>query len=115
MQIKIFINYIHAFSYALKNKFASLNNNVASAHCVNNSDKSTQGVTTPCYSDFAFSYALKNQFEIISRNENYAFNHNKNFYRNGNNQSLRGFSPRQSRTASSNLFSVDCHAHARND
>ena len=38
----------------------------------------------------AFSYALKNQFEIISRNENYAFNHNKNFYRNGNNQSLRG-------------------------
>ena len=88
MQIKIFINYIHAFSYALKNKFASLNNNVASAHCVNNSDKSTQGVTTPCYSDFAFSYALKNQFEIISRNENYAFNHN-NFYHNGNNRIWR--------------------------
>ena len=39
---------------------------------------------------YAFSYALKNQFEIISRNENYAFNHNKNFCRNGNNQSLRG-------------------------
>ena len=51
----------------------------------------------------AFSGALKNQFEIISRNENYAFNHNKNFCRNGNNQSLRGFSR-------SNLFSVDCHA-----
>ena len=58
----------------------------------------------------AFSYALKNQFEIISRNENYAFNHNKNFCRNGNNQSLslRGFSR-------SNLFSVDFHAYARND
>ena len=74
----------YAFSYALKNKFAILNNNAASAHCVNISEKSTQGVATPCYSDFA------SNFEIISRNENYAFNHNKNFYRNGNNQSLRG-------------------------
>ena len=36
----------------------------------------------------AFSYALKNQFEIISRNENYAFNHN-NFYHNGNNRIWR--------------------------
>ena len=112
----------YAFSYALKNKFASLNNNAAhavcrwQAHCVNISEKSMQGGslrltspqsvrplgTTPCYSDFA------SNFEIISRNENYAFNHNKNFYRNGNNQSLRGFSR-------SNLFSVDFHAYARND
>ena len=29
---------------------------------------------------------IKNQFEIISRNENYAFNHNKNFCCNGNNR-----------------------------
>ena len=72
-----------AFSGALKNQFASLNNNVADAHCVNNSEKSTQGVKTPCYSDFA------SNFEIISRNENYAFNHNKNFCRNGNNIFLR--------------------------
>ena len=36
-----------------------------------------------CYSDFA------SNFEIISRNENYAFNHNKNFCRNGNNIFLR--------------------------
>ena len=43
---------------------------------------------THCYSEFAFSYALKNQFEIISRNENYAFNHN-NFYHNGNNRIWR--------------------------
>ena len=100
--LKTFVNYIHAFSYALKNQFASLNNNAADAHCVNISEKSTQGVKTPCYSDFA------SNFEIISRNENYAFNHNKNFCRNGNNQSLRGFSR-------SNLFSVDCHAYARND
>ena len=105
-----------AFSYALKNQFASLNNNAADAHCVNISEKSAQEGslrltspqsvrplgTTPCYSDFA------SNFEIISRNENYAFNHNKNFCRNGNNQSLRGFSR-------SNLFSVDCHAYARND
>ena len=57
----------------------------------------------------AFSYALKNQFEIISRNENYAFNHN-NFYHNGNNQSLslRGFSR-------SNPICRDCFATARND
>ena len=73
----------YAFSYALKNKFAILNNNAASAHCVNISEKSTQGVATPCYSDFA------SNFEIISRNENYAFNHNKNFCRNGNNIFLR--------------------------
>ena len=58
------------------------------AHCVNNSEISMQGVTIPCYSEFAFSYALKNQFEIISRNENYAFNHN-NFYHNGNNRIWR--------------------------
>ena len=37
---------------------------------------------------YAFSGALKNQFEIISRNENYAFNHN-NFYHNGNNRIWR--------------------------
>ena len=72
----------YAFSYALKNKFAILNNNAASAHCVNISEKSTQGVATPCYSDFA------SNFEIISRNENYAFNHN-NFYHNGNNRIWR--------------------------
>ena len=92
----------YAFSYALKNKFASLNNNAAhavcrwQAHCVNISEKSMQGGslrltspqsvrplgTTPCYSDFA------SNFEIISRNENYAFNHN-NFYHNGNNRIWR--------------------------
>ena len=38
------------------------------AHCVNNSEKSTQGVTTPCYSDFAFSGALKNQFASLNNN-----------------------------------------------
>ena len=37
---------------------------------------------THCYSDFA------SNFEIISRNENYAFNHN-NFYHNGNNRIWR--------------------------
>ena len=40
---------------------------------------------------YAFSYALKNQFEIISRNENYAFNHNKDFCRNGNNRICSSF------------------------
>ena len=78
----------------MKNQFARLNSNEAHAvclddcppeawhaHCVNNSEKSAQGVTTPCYSDFA------SNFEIISCNKNYDFNHN-NFYRNGNNQSL---------------------------
>ena len=34
----------YAFSYALKNKFAILNNNAASAHCVNISEISMQGV-----------------------------------------------------------------------
>ena len=52
------------YTYALKNNFASLNNNVAVAHCVNNSEKSAQGVTTPCYSGYAFSYDLKNNFII---------------------------------------------------
>ena len=75
------IKNIYAFSYGLKNKF--FQKWIASGK--------------------AFAMTIKNQFEIISRNENYAFNHNKNFCRNGNNQSLRGFSR-------SNLFSVDCHA-----
>ena len=70
--------------------------------------------------NYAFSYALKNKFEIISRNENYAFDYNKYFCRNGNNRifsSLRGRSPRQSRTMSSNQIYLDCHADksARND
>ena len=109
LQILGHLNFLSVFFVLAKNQFASLNNNAAhavcrwQAHCVNNSEIGMQGVKTPCYSDFAFSGALKNQFEIISRNENYAFNHNKNFCRNGNNQSLRGFSR-------SNLFSVDCHA-----
>ena len=54
------------YTYALKNNFASLNNNVAVAHCVNNSEKSAQGVTTPCYSGYAFSYDLKNNFIILN-------------------------------------------------
>ena len=81
--LKIFTNYIHAFSYALKNQFASLNNNEADAHCAPTTEgcnkNSAQGVATPCYSDFA------SNFEIISCNENYDFNHNKYFCRNGNN------------------------------
>ena len=36
--------------------------------------------------NYAFSCALKNKFEIISRNENYAFDYNKYFCRNGNNR-----------------------------
>ena len=63
------------YTYALKNNFASLNNNVAVAHCVNNSEKSAQGVTTPCYKNwiatpsarndnFNYTYALKNNFII---------------------------------------------------
>ena len=62
------IKNIYAFSYGLKNKF--FQKWIASGK--------------------AFAMTIKNQFEIISRNENYAFNHNKNFCRNGNNQSLRG-------------------------
>ncbi len=56
----------------------------------------------------AFSYALKNKFEIISRNENYAFDYNKYFCRNGNNRivsSLRGFAKNRS-----NPIFLDCHA-----
>ena len=36
------------------------------AYCVNNSEKSAQGVTTPCYSGYAFSYDLKNNFIILN-------------------------------------------------
>ena len=61
--------------------------------------------------NYAFPCALKNQFEIISRNENYAFDYNKYFCRNGNNQSLslRGFAKNRS-----NLFSGLLH-FVRND
>ena len=68
--------------------------------------------------NYAFSCALKNKFEIISRNENYAFDYNKYFCRNGNNKSLsfaegvlweRGFAKNRS-----NLFSGLLH-FVRND
>ena len=80
------------------------------AHCVNNSEKSAQGVTTPCYSDFA------SNFEIISCNKNYDFNHN-NFYRNGNNQSTTEVIHNKFKywiasllSVARNDDSVDCHA-----
>ena len=90
-----------------KNQFAILNNNVALAHCVNNSEKNTQGVKTPCYKNwiatpsarndnennfaifnYALSGVLKNQFEIISQSDygfcykNYSFNLNQVFRNN---------------------------------
>ena len=55
---------------------------MALAHCVNNSEKSTQGVKTPCYSDYA------SNFEIISQSyygfcyKNYSFNLNQVFRNN---------------------------------
>ena len=73
--------FLNVFIRFAKNQFASLNNNVALAHCVNNSEKSTQGVKTPCYKNWiatpsarndnfnyihAFSYALKNNFAILN-------------------------------------------------
>ena len=76
----------------IENLFAILNNNVALAHCV------IQGVKTPCCSGYAFPFDAFN-FEIISRNENYAFDYNKYFCRNGNNRivsSLRGFAKNRS-------------------
>ena len=66
----------------------------------------------------AFSYALKNQFEIISRNENYAFNHNKNFCRNGNNLICLSFAKSvlwERGDSRSNPICMDYHAYARND
>ena len=97
----------------------NLNNNVAfayacrwQAHCVNNSEIGMQGVKTPCYSDFA------SNFEIISRNENYAFNHNKNFCRNGNNLICLSFAKSvlwERGDSRSNPICMDYHAYARND
>ena len=108
----------------MKNQCASLNNNEADAHCAPTTERcnknsaqekdairnSAQGVTTPCYSDFA------SNFEIISCNENYDFNHN-NFYRNGNNQSTTEVIHNKFKywiasllSVARNDDSVDCHA-----
>ena len=56
------------YTYALKNNFASLNNNVAVAHCVQLQKyairKSAQGVTTPCYKKrIATPHAARNDNE----------------------------------------------------
>ena len=56
------------YTYALKNNFASLNNNVAVAHCAQLQKyairKSAQGVTTPCYKKrIATSHAARNDNE----------------------------------------------------
>ena len=55
-QILGHLNFLSVFFHFAKNQFASLNNNVAVAsaslwevHCVNISEKSTQGATAPCY------------------------------------------------------------------
>ena len=64
--------------------------------------------------NYAFSCALKNKFEIISRNENYAFNYNKYFCRNGNNRIGKSISHYEG-NARSNPIYLDCHANARND
>ncbi len=52
--------------FASLNNFVILNNNVAvasacrwHAHCVNNLEKSTQGVTTPCYKKWIALARLK--------------------------------------------------------
>ena len=37
---------------------AFLNNNVASAHCINISERSTQGVETPCYKSWIATLSL---------------------------------------------------------
>ena len=69
------------YTYALKNNFACLNNNVAVAHCAQLQKyairKSAQGVKTPCYKkriatplarndNFNYTYALKNNFIILN-------------------------------------------------
>ena len=80
----------------MKNKFASLNNNVADAHCVNNSEKSAQGGslrltspqsvrplgTTPCYSDFASNFEIISQSDYGFCYKNYFFNLNQVFRNN---------------------------------
>ncbi|TKZ35123.1 hypothetical protein, partial [Brachyspira catarrhinii] len=70
-----------AFAMTVKNNFAILITrgfNPLRAFAI-----AHNGLKPHCYSGFA------SNFEIISRNENYAFNHNKNFCRNGNNIFLR--------------------------
>ena len=49
----------------IKNNFAILNNNVASAHCVNNSEKDTQGGKTTLL--YNFLTLIKFNFDSLSR------------------------------------------------
>ena len=45
---------------------AFLNNNVASAHCINISERSTQGVETPCYKSWIATLSLAMTEKILS-------------------------------------------------
>ena len=48
---------------------AKNNNNVASAHCVNNSGKSTQGVKTPCYQGYEYAKNDNNVAHAVCRRQ----------------------------------------------
>ena len=93
LQILGHLNFLSVFFRFAKNQFANLitrgfpkgrraNPLRAFAIAYNGLANGTHKRKPHCYSDFA------SNFEIISRNENYAFNHN-NFYHNGNNRIWR--------------------------
>ena len=52
-------NFLNVFIRSAKNQFAILNNNVALAHCVNNSKKSIQRLVPPCYKNWNATPSLR--------------------------------------------------------
>ena len=79
-------NFLSVFFCFAKNQFAILNNNVAhavclwQAHCVNNSEKSTQGVKTALL--YNFLTLIRFNFDSLSRKiKNPCLVINKNFLR----------------------------------
>ena len=55
---------------------------MALVHCINNSEKSTQGVKTPCYSDYASNFEIISQSDYGFCYKNYSFNLNQVFRNN---------------------------------
>ena len=78
-------NFLSVFFCFAKNQFAILNNNVAhavclwQAHCVNNSEKSTQGVKTALLYNF-LTLIRFNLDNLSMKIKNHCFVINKNYF-----------------------------------